>query len=99
MYCGECGKKIDDKANFCPECGSEIEEDVAVDNSEQESGVTNEHDIEQLDKRLMRLEKLGINHPNAYSRAFAVWGHFVVAQLILSLALLFIALILLAVWN
>lgn len=25
MYCGNCGKEIEDDAAFCPECGSRVE--------------------------------------------------------------------------
>ncbi|MCW4051058.1 MAG: DUF4342 domain-containing protein [Candidatus Bathyarchaeota archaeon] len=24
MYCGKCGKEIDDEARYCPNCGTEI---------------------------------------------------------------------------
>jgi len=93
MFCGNCGAKIDEKAKFCPECGSEIEKEVAKASVEKTSQKTSNHSIEQLNERLHRLEKLGVNHPKLINRAFTVWGYYILAQIIVAGVVLLIALV------
>lgn len=92
MFCGNCGTKIDDKAKFCSECGTEVDKAVAsaTEKSNQRDGDGN---IKQLDERLQRLEKLGVNHPKLINRAFTVWGYYILAQLIVGVVIFFLALI------
>lgn len=33
MFCGNCGKKIDDTSGFCPECGTKVEKEASLDNN------------------------------------------------------------------
>lgn len=73
MYCGNCGKKVEDEHSFCSECGESTR-----------SKKTKKNDIILLEKRVSALEKLGINNPNLFTRSFATYGYLIVAQLIVS---------------
>lgn len=90
MFCDNCGTKVDEKAKFCPDCGTELEKvDVEVSGKKSHQ-VASDHNIEQ---RLLRLEKLGVNHPKLINRAFTVWGYYILAQLIVAAVVLLIALV------
>ena len=30
MFCGKCGKKIEDKVKFCPYCGTPVDQKMAT---------------------------------------------------------------------
>ena len=53
MYCGECGKPIDDDARFCPYCGNpvETEETKNVDNFKNDEAVKNVDNTKKYDER------------------------------------------------
>ena len=93
MFCGNCGTKTDDKAKFCPECGTEIDKVVVSTNDKKDNHRDGRGDIKQLEERLQRLEKLGVNHPKLINRAFTVWGYYILAQIIVAGVVLLIALI------
>lgn len=46
-----------------------------------------------VEERLSALEKLGTNHPKLIHRAFAVWGNYLFAQLIIVGGLLLVVFI------
>lgn len=70
MHCGSCGVKLEKETKFCPKCGEKSYGDP---------------DIEQLNERLERLEKLEVNSPKFVIRALSIWGHYFVASLIIGL--------------
>jgi uncharacterized membrane protein YvbJ len=82
MFCGKCGTKLNEKVNFCPECGADTE-NVVMSNQ----------GVEELEERVERLESLGINHPKIINRAFTVFGYYMLSQLVVTGAILLIALV------
>lgn len=93
MFCGNCGAKIDEKTKFCPECGTKVENAGMSANSKKDQDITGGHGIKNLDERLQRLEKIGVNHPKLLNRAFTVWGYYILAQIIVAGVVLLIALV------
>jgi uncharacterized membrane protein YvbJ len=93
MFCGNCGTKIEDKAKFCSECGVEIEKVVASASDKKSNQKDGEGNIKQIEERLQRLEKLGVNHPKLINRAFTVWGYYILAQIVVAGVVLLIALL------
>ncbi|AKM81271.1 MAG: hypothetical protein UT13_C0001G0310 [Candidatus Pacebacteria bacterium GW2011_GWF2_38_9] len=93
MFCGNCGAKIDEKTRFCPECGTEVKNVGRDANGKKDQDIASEHGIKNLDERLQRLEKLGVNHPKLINRAFTVWGYYILAQIIVAGVVLLLALV------
>lgn len=83
MFCGNCGTKLEKEAKFCQECGEEAEELGSKTREDSTSTST-----EDLEERISNLEVLGINNQNLFSRSFAVYGHFIVAQVMVSIIIL-----------
>lgn len=92
MYCGNCGKQLEEKVKFCPECGWKVEKPKEIEAPKKEK---NNHSLitNELDERLQRLESIGLNHPKLINRAFTVWGYYILAQLIVGVVILLLALV------
>jgi hypothetical protein len=82
---------------YCPECRQPLNELPAAQPiptahaADQGADVGSEHAIARLQERVANLEwrlrRSGIYSESFLQRAFAIWGHFIVAHLLLILAL------------
>ncbi len=93
MYCGNCGTQLGEKAKFCPECGLKVEEPKEIEVPKKENKNKDSQITSELDERLLRLESIGTNHPKLINRAFTVWGYYILAQLIVGVVILLLALV------
>jgi uncharacterized membrane protein YvbJ len=84
LVCPSCSTKVSDNSKYCSNCGNKLEEGVSND-------AVLHNRISYLEKRIQSLESkipyTAILNNSFISRAFAIYGHVLVAGLIVGLPL------------
>jgi uncharacterized membrane protein YvbJ len=85
MHCRHCGRTLEVDAAFCAGCGRSVGTDESVPTSvATPDGASRLRQIEyRLAKVEARLPQSNIISTHFWTRAFAVWGHALVIQVII----------------